>query len=217
MLPKLPRDGVKLGHLHCGANRVNKPAGRKDTMKREDVKKQIPGITDEQLDWLMNENGRDVQREKNTAATLQTQLDEANRQLTTAQDGLKAFEGVNVDELRGKITQLQNDLQAQKDSFAFDNALDGAIRDMGGRNVKAVRGMLDLEALRGSKDRSTDIKNALETLAKDNAWAFDAKPAPGAGSTITVSTGTEMGTGGTAQPANGVEAAFLALNPGLKI
>ena len=69
-------------------------------MKREDVKKQIPGITDEQLDWLMNENGRDVQREKNTAATLQTQLDEANRQLTTAQDGLKAFEGVNVDELR---------------------------------------------------------------------------------------------------------------------
>ncbi len=100
MLPKLPRDGVKLGHLHCGANRVNKPAGRKDTMKREDVKKQIPGITDEQLDWLMNENGRDVQREKNTAVTLQTQLDEANRQLTTAQDGLKAFEGVNVDELR---------------------------------------------------------------------------------------------------------------------
>jgi hypothetical protein len=186
-------------------------------MKREDVKKQIPGITDEQLDWLMNENGRDVQREKNTAATLQTQLDEANRQLTTAQDGLKAFEGVNVDELRGKITQLQNDLQAQKDSFAFDNALDGAIRDMGGRNVKAVRGMLDLEALRGSKDRSTDIKNALEALAKDNAWAFDAKPAPGAGSTVTVSTGTEMGTGGTAQPANGVEAAFLALNPGLKI
>lgn len=69
-------------------------------MKREDVKKQIPGITDEQLDWLMNENGRDVQREKNTAAILQTQLDEANRQLTTAQDGLKAFEGVNVDELR---------------------------------------------------------------------------------------------------------------------
>ena len=27
-------------------------------MKREDVKKQIPDITDEQLDWLMGENGR---------------------------------------------------------------------------------------------------------------------------------------------------------------
>ena len=29
-------------------------------MKREDVKKQIPNITDEQLDWLMGENGRDT-------------------------------------------------------------------------------------------------------------------------------------------------------------
>ena len=186
-------------------------------MKREDVRKQIPGITDEQLDWLMNENGRDVQREKNAAATLQTQLDEANRQLTTAQDGLKAFEGVNVEELRGKITQLQNDLQTQKDSFDFDTALDGAIRDRGGRNVKAVRGMLDLEALRGSKDRSTDIKNALDALAKDNAWAFETKQEPAGTSSVTVSTGTEMGAGGTTQPADGVEAAFRALNPGLKI
>ena len=39
-------------------------------MKREDVRKQIPGITDEQLDWLMNENGRDVQRERNAAETV---------------------------------------------------------------------------------------------------------------------------------------------------
>ena len=30
-------------------------------MKREDVKKQIPHITDEQLDWLMGENGRDTE------------------------------------------------------------------------------------------------------------------------------------------------------------
>ena len=29
-------------------------------MKREEVKNKIPGITDEQLDWLMGENGRDV-------------------------------------------------------------------------------------------------------------------------------------------------------------
>ena len=32
-------------------------------MKREEVKNKIPGITDEQLDWLMGENGRDVTAE----------------------------------------------------------------------------------------------------------------------------------------------------------
>ena len=43
-------------------------------MKREDVKNKIPGITDEQLNWLMQENGSDITREKNAAAALQTQL-----------------------------------------------------------------------------------------------------------------------------------------------
>lgn len=43
-------------------------------MKREEVKNKIPGITDEQLDWLMGENGRDVTAEKTKAASLQGQV-----------------------------------------------------------------------------------------------------------------------------------------------
>ena len=39
-------------------------------MKREDVKNKISGITEEQLNWLMQENGSDITREKNAAAAL---------------------------------------------------------------------------------------------------------------------------------------------------
>ena len=61
-------------------------------MKHEDVKSKIPGITDEQLDWLMGEHGRDVTAEKTRATNLQAQVDTLTGQLQTAQDGLKAFE-----------------------------------------------------------------------------------------------------------------------------
>ena len=98
-------------------------------MKREDVKKQIPNITDEQLDWLMGENGRDITAEKTKAANLQTQVNDLTTQLNTAKDGLKTFEGVDVADLKGQITKLQGQLADQADSFAFDSALDGAIRD----------------------------------------------------------------------------------------
>ena len=64
-------------------------------MKREEVKNKIPGITDEQLDWLMGENGRDVTAEKTKAASLQTQVNELTTQL-------KAFEGVDVNDLKGR-------------------------------------------------------------------------------------------------------------------
>ena len=97
-------------------------------MKREDVKKQIPNITDEQLDWLMGENGRDITAEKTRAANLQTQVNDLTTQLNTAKDGLKAFEGVDVADLKGQITKLQGQLADQADSFAFDSALDGAIQ-----------------------------------------------------------------------------------------
>lgn len=185
-------------------------------MKREDVQKQIPGITKEQLDWLMAENGRDINAEKQRAQTLQTDLDNANAQLKIAQDGLKAFDGVNVDDLKNQITTLQDKLKDQAEGHAFDNALDEAIRAAKGRSVKAIRGMLDVAALKSSKNRDADIKAALEACTKENAWAFDAEAGTG-GTGMTVSTGAEHGTGGSAAPADGVEAAFAALNPGFKL
>lgn len=181
-------------------------------MKREEVKSKIPGITDEQLDWLMGENGRDITAEKTKAAGLQDQVEDLSAQLNTAKEGLKAFEGVDVAELKGQITKLRADMQAQADSFAFDSALDGAIRDRKGRDVKAIRGMLDVEKLRASTDRTNDIKTALDGLYKDKAWAFD-EPASGYPN---VRDGGEPGGRGNGG-ADGVEAAFASMNPNLKV
>lgn len=66
-------------------------------MKREDVKKQIPGITEEQLDWIMTENGADINREKTAAEQYRTQLTTAQAQLKTAQDGLKGSKDRTTD------------------------------------------------------------------------------------------------------------------------
>ena len=179
-------------------------------MKREEVKAKIPGITDEQLDWIMGENGKEINAEKNKASSLQSQVEELTTQLNTAKDGLKAFEGVDVNELKSKNAELQKQLADQENAFAFDRALDSAIRERKGRDVAAIRGMLDIEKLKASKDRTSDIKAALDGLYKEKGWAFETE-----GSGMQVSTGGEHGSGGNS--ADGVEAAFAALNPGLKL
>ena len=185
-------------------------------MRRDDVKNHIPGITDEALKWLMDENGADINREKAKADAIQQQLDAASGQLAAVQDKLKAFDGVDVDKLRGESDKLRQEIADLKDGWAFDSLLDGAIRDAKGRSVKAIRGMLDLDALKASKDRSADIKAAIEGLVKDSPWAFDTaggKPATG----VTVDTGAEHGAGGNAGDEDGVAAAFASLNPDLKL
>lgn len=187
-------------------------------MKREDVKNKILGITDEQLNWIMQENGADINREKSAATALQTQLDNANAQLKTAQDGLKAFDGVDVAGLQEQVTKLKADMKAQAEGFAFDNALDAAILGKKGRSVKAVRALLDLDALKGSADRSTDIAKALDEAAKANPWAFGEAQDGEKKNAGTYSTGAEHG-----DPMHGeddvdpVEASFKAMNPNIKI
>ena len=187
-------------------------------MKREDVKNKIPGITDEQLNWIMQENGADINREKSAATALQAQLDNANAQLKTAQDGLKAFEGVDVAGLQEQVTKLKADKKAQAEGFAFDNALNAAIMSKKGRSVKAVRALLDLDALKGSADRSTDIAKALDDATKANPWAFGDVQDGEKKNAGTYSTGAEHG-----DPMHGeddvdpVEASFKAMNPNIKI
>ena len=187
-------------------------------MKREDVKNKIPGITDEQLNWIMQENGADINREKSAATALQTQLDNANAQLETAQDGLKAFDGVDVAGLQEQVTKLKADMKAQAEGFAFDNALNAAIMSKKGRSVKAVRALLDLDTLKGSADRSTDIAKALDDAAKANPWAFGDVQDGEKKNAGTYSTGAEHG-----DPMHGeddvdpVEASFKAMNPNIKI
>ena len=187
-------------------------------MKREDVKNKIPGITDEQLNWIMQENGADINREKSAATALQTQLDNAIAQLKTAQDGLKAFDGVDVAGLQEQVTKLKADMKAQAEGFAFDNALNAAIMSKKGRSVKAVRALLDLDTLKGSADRSTDIAKALDDAAKANPWAFGDVQDGEKKNAGTYSTGAEHG-----DPMHGeddvdpVEASFKAMNPNIKI
>ena len=187
-------------------------------MKREDVKNKIPGITDEQLNWIMQENGADINREKSAATALQTQLDNANAQLKTAQDGLKAFDGVDVAGLQEQVTKLKADMKAQAEGFAFDNALNAAIMSKKGRSVKAVRALLDLDTLKGSADRSTDIAKALDDAAKATPWAFGDVQDGEKKNAGTYSTGAAHG-----DPMHGeddvdpVEASFKAMNPNIKI
>ena len=124
------------------------------------------------IDQIMAENGKDINREKSKADALKTQLDEARQTL-------KGFEGVNVSELQGKVAQLTADLAAKESEYQgriaemeFDAVIDEAIRGSKARNAKAVRALLDLSALRTSKNQKEDIAAAIEAVKKENDYLF---------------------------------------------
>ena len=130
------------------------------------------GLTKEQVDSIMTENGKDIEAVK-------TERDNYKTQLETAQTTLKSFEGVNVQELQGKVTQLTNDLAAKDAAYQkqiadrdFNDLLKNTAAEFKPRDLKAVMPFLDVEKLKGSKNQEADIKSALEAVKKDNAYLF---------------------------------------------
>lgn len=139
------------------------------------------------IDAILAENGRDIENTKKPFSDYEAIKD----QLKAAKDGLKAFEGVDVSKLQGEISTLQGQLadkdkewKEKLDGMAFDGRIRDAIAAAKGRNTKAISALLDVDALRASKNQEADIKAALEAVKKDNGYLFETEtPPPFAGGT----------------------------------
>lgn len=166
-------------------------------MKREDLK--AKGLTDEQIDFVMAENGKDINALKDANA----QKDQQITALTTERDGLKTqladrdkdIEDLkkqkgNTDELNQKLTDLQTkydtDTQALRDKMDAQARSHAAEQFYG--NVEFTSGFAKKAAIKEFMEAGLEFKDGayvdadkfLEKQRADNPDAFKAKedPAP---------------------------------------
>lgn len=166
-MPKMPTplvDGYTPKTTECGEK------GTKMILKTETLKEK--GLTQEQIDFVMAEVGKEIN-------SLTAERDTYKSQLDTANTTLESLKGVDVAGLQSTIndlkTQLGNkdgEIEKIKADYAFDTLLKGAIRSASGRNEKAIMALLDVDTLKASKNQEADIKAAIENLKKDDAYLF---------------------------------------------
>lgn len=144
-----------------------------EILKSYDI--EIPADKKAEFDKAVLDNYKTVAE----AEKLRTARDNYKSQLDDATQKLEGFKGVNVEELQGKITALTDDLASQKAAFDkqladrdFDDMLNTAITGSKAKNVKAVRALLDLEAIKTSKNQSADIEAALKKVKEENDYLF---------------------------------------------
>lgn len=146
-------------------------------MRREDLRA-IEGLTEEQINEIMRLHGQDAAAHQATVQGLQAQL-------TTAQQGLAAFEGVDVNDLRSQISDLTNQLTQQAAEFAFTGVLRAAAHEAGALDEEDAITLLPNRAtLRDSKNQAEDVKNAFAALKTHKPYLFQqGSPAPQDGGT----------------------------------
>lgn len=154
-------------------------------MKREFLKDMK--LTDEQIDAIMAENGKDVNGLKEQVDSLTTEKDSLQSQLTERDTQLKDLKGKakDSDELTAEIDKLQKankeakekyeaDLTAQQKSFLVDKALTNA----GARNAKAVSSLLDLDSVEVKDGQLTGLDDQLKALRESDGYMFKEDPQP---------------------------------------
>lgn len=174
-------------------------------------------LTDEQKTAVskeLTENYKpiaDWQKQHDKVHTLETTLKDT-------QDKLKAFDGVDADALNKQITDLKADLekkdadyQAQIADRDFQDMLKASISAANGRNAKAITALLDLDALKASKNQKDDIAAALKTLAEaeDSKMLFGEPKPESIGSGNPIGAVTKTGS----QDSDGAMRAAMGLPP----
>ena len=153
-------------------------------------------LTDEQktaITKAMGENYKPI-------ADWQKQHDKVQNleeQLKTTKESLAKFDGVDADALNKQISDLKADLeqkdkdyQAQIADRDFSDMLKESIATAKGRNAKAITALLDVDALKASKNQKEDIAVALKTLAE----AEDSKMLFGESEPEVIGKGNPIGT-----------------------
>lgn len=123
------------------------------------------GLEQDVVDKIMAENGKDVAAEQAKTTKAEGERDNYKDQLATATESLEKFKDVDPAAMQSEIENLNKQLKDKDEEYAakeadriFSDTVKEAIKSAGGRNEKAVMAMLDMEALKASKNQSEDIK-----------------------------------------------------------
>lgn len=140
-------------------------------MKREEVKSIIPNITDEQLGQIMDLHGADIERQKQTIATLTTERDTARTQLGEANKKLEGYDP----EWKTKAEQAENNAKAQVAELQSDFAAQSAVSGVKFSSESAKKAFLsDL------KSKKLPLQDDGTLLGFDDYVASYKKTDPGA-------------------------------------
>lgn len=148
-------------------------------MKKEDLT--ALGLSDEQIAGVQKLNGLDVEAEKKKVTKAEGERDNYKEQLDTATTSLEKFKDIDVDKLQGEVETLKTTLASKDTEYQqkiadrdFSDKLNSFITKAGGKNAKAIMALLDVDAIKQSKNQDTDLQAAIEKCKTDNGYMFGA-------------------------------------------
>lgn len=149
-------------------------------MKTEDLKN--VGLTDEQISFVMAENGKDVNKAKKDFDTISADRDNWKNQAETAQNTLTKFDGIDPEKIDSEIADWKKKAKDAEEMYTakirereFEDALKAELDKVKFSSEAAKRSvMTDIKAagLKLIDGKILGLKDLLEQMKEKDASAF---------------------------------------------
>jgi len=147
------------------------------------------GLTEEQIAEIFKINGKDVEKAKGDLGTKEAELASVNQQLEAANAEIDSFKEMDVeaikkaaDDYKAKYEQTKKDADAQIEALKVEHTIEGALK--GAKNIKAAKALLDVEALKSSKNFNEDVQSAITALKESDPYLFEEASPTGTGGSL---------------------------------
>ena len=147
-------------------------------MKRELLKEL--GLTDEQIDKIMTENGKDIEKYKGVSETKENELKTLKDQLEIANNQIEEFKEMDIGEIkktadkyREKYKTAKSEAEKELETIKFNHAIEKTLAGAKAKNVKAVKALLDMKGLKRNNDEIVGLNEQLEKIKKENDYLFE--------------------------------------------
>ncbi len=154
-------------------------------MKKEDLEK--IGLTEEQQTEVFKLNGLAIEQYKTenatltaTIQTLETEKTNLTTDLETANNTIQEFKNMDIDAIKSKADEYKAKYEeteakrvAELEDMKLNHTLETGLLKAGAKNTKAVKALLDIEALKTSQNLDTDIEAAITGLKESDAYLFN--------------------------------------------
>lgn len=140
------------------------------------------GIEDDAIEKIMKEYGKSINDYKQKADKvdgLESQITDLTEQIQERDGQLEELKKVDADALQQRIDELQEankntktEYQEKLDKQAKDFAIESYLRDQKARNPKAVKALLDIDAITLKDDKLIGIDEQVTPLKENESYLF---------------------------------------------
>lgn len=133
------------------------------------------GLTDEAIDKIIAEHGKGIQAEQAKTTQKETELGLVQGQLTEANNTIKSYKDMNIDEIKASVDELtekNNSLEVELETTRNNATLKENLLKTNAQNVDIVTKLINLDKIQFDGDKVIGLDEQVEALKTNNPYLF---------------------------------------------